>query len=94
MKCLIIAAGKGSRLQSKFDCKPLIPVLGTPLIERVIRSAMEAGAYDFYVVVGYEGERVRKFLNSLSERLGIPITFIPNEDWEKENGWSVLKAKD
>lgn len=94
MKCLIIAAGKGSRLQSKFDCKPLIPVLGVPLIERVIRSAMEAGVYDFYVVVGYEGERVRKFLDSLSERLSIPITVILNEDWKKENGWSVLKAKE
>jgi GTP:adenosylcobinamide-phosphate guanylyltransferase len=43
MKCLIIAAGKGSRLQNRGECKPLIPVLGVPLIERVIRSAREAG---------------------------------------------------
>lgn len=47
MKCLIIAAGKGSRLRRQGDVKPLIPILGLPLIERVIRSAMEAGADEF-----------------------------------------------
>ena len=50
MKCLIIAAGQGSRLRSIADVKPLIPLRNTPLIERVIDSAMEAGADDFYVV--------------------------------------------
>ena len=39
MKCLIIAAGKGSRLRQQGESKPLIPVLGLPLIERVIRTA-------------------------------------------------------
>ncbi len=58
MKCLIIAAGKGSRLQQEDDSKPLVPILGIALIERVIRAAMEAGADQFYVVIGYQGERV------------------------------------
>ena len=52
MKCLIIAAGKGSRLQLMGDSKPLIPILGIPLIERTFRYAMEAGADEFYVVTG------------------------------------------
>ncbi len=94
MKCLIIAAGKGSRLRQLGDSKPLVPVLGVPLIERTIRSAIEAGADDFYVVTGYQGERVRGFLCSLAERLRIPITPLINEDWEKENGFSVLKARE
>jgi len=94
MKCLIIAAGKGSRLQQLGDSKPLIAVLGVPLIERAIRSAIEAGADDFYVVTGYQGERVQDFLGSLDERLGIPITTLINEDWEKENGFSVLRARE
>jgi len=55
MKCLIIAAGKGSRLRQLGDSKPLIPLLGVPFIERAIRSAVEAGADDFYVVTGYQG---------------------------------------
>ena len=48
MKCLIIAAGKGHRLRSKGDSKPLVPLFGIPLIERVIRCALEAGADDFF----------------------------------------------
>jgi len=93
MKCLIIAAGKGSRLQQRGESKPLIPTLGIPLIERVIRSAMEAGADEFYVVTGYQGARVRDFLERLAERLAIRITPLVNDDWEKENGLSVLKAR-
>jgi choline kinase/phosphatidylglycerophosphate synthase len=93
MKCLIIAAGKGSRLRQQGDCKPLVPILGLPLIERVIRAAIEAGADDFFVVIGYREELIRPFLADLAERLGICITPIFNEDWEKENGLSVLKAK-
>ncbi|MCP4668255.1 MAG: NTP transferase domain-containing protein [Deltaproteobacteria bacterium] len=94
MECLIIAAGRGSRLRKWGDSKPLIPVLGVPLIERAIRSALEAGVDDFYVVTGYQGGRVRGFLVSLAARLGIPITPLVNEDWEKENGFSVLKARE
>ncbi len=94
MKCLIIAAGKGSRLQHRGESKPLIPILGVPLIERVIRAAIEAGADEFYVVIGYQGERVRLFLERLAERLAIGITALVNDDWDKENGLSVLKARD
>jgi choline kinase/phosphatidylglycerophosphate synthase len=94
MKCLIIAAGKGSRLRHQGDSKPLITILGLPLIERVIRTAMEAGADDFFVVIGYQEELIRSFLVSLTDRLRCSITPIFNEDWEKENGLSVLKAKE
>jgi len=94
MKCLIIAAGKGSRLKKISDSKPLTPILGVPLIERVIRSAIKAGANDFYVVTGYQGGRVRAFLEDLTCRLGIPITTVVNKVWEKENGYSVLRARE
>jgi len=47
MKCLIIAAGQGTRLKSKGEVKPLVPLLGVPLIERVIRSSKEGGADEF-----------------------------------------------
>ena len=33
MKCLIIAAGRGSRLSCRGPSKPLVPLLGMPLIE-------------------------------------------------------------
>ena len=94
MKCLIIAAGKGSRLQQRGDSKPLIPILGIPLIERVIRTALETGVDEFYVVTGYRSDQVCDFLERLAERLAVRITPLANDDWEKENGLSVLKARD
>ena len=94
MKCLILAAGEGRRLRQEGESKPLIPLLGVPLIERVIRSALESGADEFYVVTGYEGERVRDFLKRLEERLKIRITPLVNDRWEEGNGLSVLKARD
>jgi CDP-L-myo-inositol myo-inositolphosphotransferase len=94
MKCLIIAAGKGRRLRQQGDSKPLVPILGRPLIERVIRSAIEAGVDDFYVVTGHQEGRIRAFLAGLTGRLGCRITPIFNRDWEKENGLSVLKASE
>jgi len=94
MKCLIIAAGRGSGLRQRGDSKPLVPVLGVPLIEWVIRSALEARVDGLYVVTGYQGKRVRDLLGRLAERLGTPITPLINKDWEKENGFSVLKARE
>jgi myo-inositol-1-phosphate synthase len=92
-KCLIIAAGKGERLRSRGASKPLTPIFGIPLIERVIMSAMEAGANDFFVVTGYQADPLQAFLQDLSHRLGVRITPIANDDWEKENGLSVLKGR-
>ena len=94
MKCLIIAAGRGSRLKHS-EPKPLVKLLGIPLIERVIRTAIEAGADDFFVVLGYRADEVKRFLSELSERLSIPIRTIINDKWsEFENGYSVYLAKE
>ena len=93
MKCLILAAGKGSRLSHKGAPKPLVPLLGLPLLERVILNARSSGVTEFYVVVGYAGEAVQRFLEGLGRRRNVKITPIPNESWERENGLSVLKAK-
>ena len=94
MKCLIIAAGRGSRISSRGDSKPLIPLFGLSLVERVILTAKKSGLADFYAVTGYNGERVRQYLDRFSKERNINITHIANEEWEKENGISVLKAKE
>ena len=93
MKCLIIAAGRGSRISSRGDSKPLIPLLGLSLIERVILTAKKSGLSDFYVVTGYNGEKVRQYLDRFSQSRNINITHITNEEWENGNGISVLKTK-
>ena len=81
-------------MQPRGDSKPLIPILGVPLIERVIRAAMEAGTEEFFVVIGHQGKRVRDFLERLADRLAVRITPLVNDEWDKENGLSVLKARD
>lgn len=93
VRCLIIAAGRGSRLSSRGDSKPLIPLLGLSLIERVILTAKKSGLTDFYVVTGHNGEKVKQYLDRFSQSRNINITHITNEEWEKGNGISVLKAK-
>ena len=94
MKCLIIAAGRGSRLSSRGNSKPLIPLLGLPLIQRSILTARKGGINDFFVVTGYEGEKVRRDLDRFAQGRNIHITHVINEEWEKGNGISVLKARD
>lgn len=96
MKCLIIAAGQGSRLNHirKKISKPLFPLLGVPLIKRVILTAKKAGLLEFVITIGYLGEFIRKELEDGS-KLGVRIQYVENDEWEhKGNGISVLKAKE
>ena len=94
MKCLIIAAGQGCRLQLRGDCKPLIQVFGVPIIERVIRIAHDAGATEFVVVTGYRANLLEPFLIDLANQMDLSIRPVRNPDWRRENGISVLAAKE
>jgi len=93
MKVLIIAAGQGSRLSKLGDSKPLLPLLGLPLIERAILTAKKSGFSEFCIVTGYNGKKVRDFLDALAPRRNVKITHVINDDWKKSNAVSVLKAK-
>lgn len=93
MICLILAAGKGSRLVARGDSKPLVQLGGIPLIERVILTVMEAGVTDFYVVIGYNGDKIQERLKAFKQRHPVTIDFIYNNQWEKENGISVFCAR-
>lgn len=93
MKCLIIAAGRGSRLAHQFCYKPLIQVGGITLIGRVIRTVISAGCNDFYVVTGYGANRVNQHLKQIQKKEKCYITTIYNPRWLKENGLSVLAAR-
>lgn len=92
MRCAILAAGQGTRLRPVAPSKPLAPLLGAPLIERVIEAAVRGGATSFVVVTGYEAEPLEAFLRQLAEQRGLPITCSRNPDWRKANGLSVLAA--
>ncbi len=94
MKCLILAAGRGSRLTGEADSKPHVRVAGLPLIERTIATAQRAGFADFYVVTGYNAPALEAFLSELSSRRNLSITPIRNPNWEAGNGTSLLAARE
>jgi 1L-myo-inositol 1-phosphate cytidylyltransferase len=93
MNCLIVAAGMGGRLRERGQSKPLIPVNGVRLLERVITRARSAGVERFFVVSGYRGEELRAALDVFSAREAIPIVHVSNDEWQRGNGVSVLKAR-
>ena len=93
-KCLVIAAGRGSRLASGDLPKPLFRLLGLPLIERTLVNATRAGLEEFIVVTGYESDRVTAFLDDLALRHDINISHVINEKWDGGNGLSVLAAQE
>jgi CDP-L-myo-inositol myo-inositolphosphotransferase len=93
MKALIIAAGRGRRLNVKEKPKPIVRLLGLPIILRVILAAKEAGIKQFIIVTGYKGEMIKEELGNGS-KYGIEIDYVENEQWERGNGISVLKAKE
>jgi len=93
MNCLIVAAGMGGRLRQIGQSKPLVPVNGVRLLERVITRARSAGVERFFVVSGYRGEEVRAALDVFSAREAIPIVHVSNDEWQRGNGVSVLKAR-
>jgi 1L-myo-inositol 1-phosphate cytidylyltransferase len=94
-QCLILAAGNGRRLIPQYGGipKPLVRLRGAPLLEHVLIAAHEAGIDEFVIVVGYRGELIRRWFDERSLN-GITVTWIENVDYHKDNGISVLKARD
>ena len=93
MQAVIIAAGKGSRLSRFYSPKPLTPIFGLRLLERIILAGRLAGIRDFKIVVGYKAAKIKKEIGT-GEKYGVRIEYIDNPEWQKGNGLSVLKAKD
>lgn len=89
---LILAAGEGQRQRANGDTKPLVTLLGLSLIERVILTAKKTGIQQFYIVIGYNGDKIKRHLGN-GHKLGVTIDYILNDDWKRGNGVSVLKAK-
>ena len=61
---VILASGLGSRLNSegRNEPKPLMPVGGMALIERVITLMQSVGIEKVVVVVGYRGDQIREYI--------------------------------
>lgn len=92
-RAIILAAGKGERLvNGKPHPKPLEKVNGVPLIVRVLRSLEQAGVKDVAIVVGYLGDVLKAGLAGY--RFDLQLHFYDNDEYDKPNGTSLLKAAD
>lgn len=58
LKAVILAAGKGTRMNSDLP-KVIHKCLGQPMIHYVIKAAKDAGAMDVCVIVGYKAKEVK-----------------------------------
>ena len=94
MKALIVAAGYGSRLRTVSPSKPLTPVAGVPLIERIVAAGLEAGVKSFVVVTGHRGAAIESYVSQMSRRLHVRIACVRTDDWSLPNGHSVLTGAD
>src|SRR5690625_1072808 len=95
LQAVILAAGRGERMRALARSKPLLPILGMPALERLIRTVHQCGIDDFIVVTGHEHQTIKDWLDDFSQQLPtnthIQVAF--NSDWEDhENGSSLLAA--
>jgi choline kinase len=89
MKGVILAAGKGSRLNGTAGDKPkcLVEAGGVTLIERQIRTLRTAGLDDLIVVAGCQADRVRAVCGS-------GVTYVENSRFAETNSlYSLWTAR-
>jgi glucose-1-phosphate cytidylyltransferase len=63
MKVVILAGGYGSRLSeyTKTIPKPMVKILGKPIIHRIIDHYISYGHQEFYIALGYKGSELKKY---------------------------------
>jgi 1L-myo-inositol 1-phosphate cytidylyltransferase len=92
-EAVILMAGSGSRLRHAGEnrLKPMLPILGRPLISYTFDALANAGIKKINAIVGFESERLRAGIAQLVPR-EIELSFIDNPNWQKQNGISLLAA--
>lgn len=80
MKAVIMAGGKGTRLQSIAGAipKPMVPILGRPILEYQIESLKKSGIRDVILIVGHLGEVIREYFKDGS-RFHVSIEYIDEQ---------------
>lgn len=93
MKTIIMAGGKGTRIQSVVSDipKPMIPIDGKPILEREIISLQSQGFTDIIITVSYLGTIIKKYFGDGSN-FGVKIQYY-YEDTPLGNAGALFKLK-
>jgi N-acetyl-alpha-D-muramate 1-phosphate uridylyltransferase len=91
---LILAAGLGTRLRPLTDHtpKPLIPVGGVPMLERVARRLIAAGVDRLIVNVSHLAERIERFVER-RDGFGVEVLISREPAVPLETGGAILAAR-
>ena len=84
----------GKRLgeYTRNNTKCMVPVNGTPLIDRTLNQLSKLGLNRVVIVVGYEGQKLMGYLGT--ERNGLRIEYVNNPIYDKTNNiYSLALAK-
>ena len=93
-RAIILAAGRGSRLVDGGPLpKPLVSVKGEPLLYRILMTLKSEGVREAVIVVGYKGDLIRKEAARWWQLAPMDIHFVENDEWQRANGVSLLKAR-
>lgn len=94
MDALILAAGLGTRLRPLTDHTPkaLIPVGGVPVIERVARRLIEAGADRLIINTSHLAEQVEAFVRERGG-FGVEAVFSREDPGPLETGGALVAAR-
>jgi len=95
MQAVILAAGMGRRLKAltSDNTKCMVKVNGVTLIERTLRILDKKNLSQIVIVVGYEGQKLIDFIDTLN--IATPIVYINNEIYDKTNNiYSLSMAGD
>ena len=63
MKVVILAGGLGTRISelTKVIPKPMIKIMGKPIIHRIIDHFISYGFKEFYIALGYKGSLIKQY---------------------------------
>lgn len=94
MKTIIMAGGRGTRISELYPDipKPMIPIDGTPVLEREIISLRDQGFKDIIITVSHMGQVIMDHFGDGSS-LGVNITYY-NEETPLGNAGALFKLKD
>ena len=70
MKVVIFCGGLGTRIsQETYDKpKPMIKIVGKPIIHRIVDHFISYGFKEFYIALGYKGNLIKQYFQKCKFR--------------------------